>query len=459
MPAHGPTRDVKNDIPFSTVNIPNTIQQEATELQLIKIHLSNKKLLHLANLYIAPRDSSNPHHHQMDTLIQDCFTFLFSKPNLIITADINAHHTMWHSPITDHRGTIIAYILENSTQAVLNGEAPTRIPTDRGQQSTSPDITTAAESISRHITWKTELANSDHQAIIINMNTKSNFRLQQNRRTYTNYRKADWIKFKEEIESSLQDIAPPTNIHLANKTITNLILNADKHHIPKGKIKPNMKLLPEDIRLQIQERNQVRTINRTDPKLPELNRQIDKSIQDHKTALWREHLNDNWDHRHNSHKLWKTITGLSNKKPTDQPNRAINFNTKIAINSKEKAKNFNNQFINITKHSTNRNNRKIDRAIAKLKGTEFIITTKMINDAIKNSKNNNSTGPDNINIRHLKNLGPRAIEYLKKIFNTAVNKNIIPDKWKLAKIIPIPKPGKDPNQGTSYRPSLCSVQL
>ena len=282
MPAHGPTRDVKNDIPFSTVNIPNTIQQEATELQLIKIHLSNKKLLHLANLYIAPRDSSNPHHHQMDTLIQDCFTFLFSKPNLIITADINAHHTMWHSPITDHRGTIIAYILENSTQAVLNGEAPTRIPTDRGQQPTSPDITTA---ISRHITWKTELANSDHQAIIINMNTKSNFRLQQNRRTYTNYRKADWIKFKEEIESSLQDIAPPNNIHLANKTITDLILNADKHHIPKGKIKPNMKLLPEDIRLQIQERNQVRTINRTDPQLPELNRQIDKSIQDHKTAL------------------------------------------------------------------------------------------------------------------------------------------------------------------------------
>ena len=448
---------IRNNIPFSTINLPNSIQQEATELQLIRIHLSNKKLLHLANLYIAPRDSNHPHHHQMDALIQNCFTFLFSKPNLIIAADINAHHAMCHSPITDHRGAIIADLIENSAQIVLNGNAPTRIPADQGQQPTSPDITTAANSISRHITWKTEAANSDHQAIIINMNTKSNFRLQQNRRTYTNYRKANWSEFKEEIEASLQDIAPPSNIHLASKTITNIILNADKHHIPKGKIKSNMKLLPEEIRQQIQTRNEVRLANRTDPQLPEINRQIDKAIEDHRTSLWKEHLDGNWDHRQNSYKLWKTIEELSNKKPADQPNRAINFNSKTATNNKEKAKYFNKQFINTTRYSTNRNNRTIDREIAKLRGTEFIITTEKITNAIKTSRNNNSTGPDNINIRHLKNLGPKALEYLKTMFNLAVNSNTIPHMWKLAKIIPIPKPGKDPNQGTSHRPiSLLS---
>ena len=448
---------IRNNIPFSTICLPSSIKQEATELQLVRIHLSNKKLLHLANLYIAPRDSGHPHHHQMDALIQDCFTFLFTKPNLIITADINAHHAMWHSPTADHRGTLIADLIDNSAQIVLNGDAPTRIPTDQGQQSTSPDITTAANSISRLITWKTEIANSDHQAIIINMNTKSNFRLQQYRRTYTNYRKANWIEFREEIEASLQDAAPPSNIHLANKTITDLILNADKHHIPKGKIKPNMKLLPEEIRQLIQTRNQARTTDRADPQVAELNRQIDKAIQDHKTALWREHLDDSWDHRQNSHKLWKTIAGLSNKKPADQPNQSINFNNKTAINSKDKAKNFNSQFINTTKHTTSRRNRKINRAIAKLRGTDFVINTEMITSAIKGSKNNNSTGPDNINIRHLKNLGPRALEYIKAMFNIAINRNIIPHMWKLAKIIPIPKPGKDPNQGTSYRPiSLLS---
>ena len=42
------------------------------------------------------------------------------------------------------------------------------------------------------------------------------------------------------------------------------------------------------------------------------------------------------------------------------------------------------------------------------------------------------------------------------MFITALNKNIVPHTWKLANIVPIPKPNKD--KGTSYRPiSLLSV--
>ena len=44
------------------------------------------------------------------------------------------------------------------------------------------------------------------------------------------------------------------------------------------------------------------------------------------------------------------------------------------------------------------------------------------------------------------------------MFKTALNKNIIPYTWKLANIVPIPKPNKDTDKGTSYRPiSLLSV--
>src|SRR5688572_16468203 len=46
---------------------------------------------------------------------------------------------------------------------------------------------------------------------------------------------------------------------------------------------------------------------------------------------------------------------------------------------------------------------------------------------------------------------------LTAILNLAVNLNITPQIWKLAKIVPIPKPNKDPGIGTSYRPiSLLS---
>ena len=44
------------------------------------------------------------------------------------------------------------------------------------------------------------------------------------------------------------------------------------------------------------------------------------------------------------------------------------------------------------------------------------------------------------------------------MFKTALNKNIIPHTWKLSNIVPIPKPNKDTDKGTSYRPiSLISV--
>ena len=77
---------------------------------------------------------------------------------------------------------------------------------------------------------------------------------------------------------------------------------------------------------------------------------------------------------------------------------------------------------------------------------------------LKQSKNNNSQGPDKLNIRHLKHIGPLGLAFLTSMFKTALNKNIIPHTWKLANIIPIPKPNKDTDKGTSYKPiSLLSV--
>src|SRR2546426_7505752 len=77
---------------------------------------------------------------------------------------------------------------------------------------------------------------------------------------------------------------------------------------------------------------------------------------------------------------------------------------------------------------------------------------KQVQEAIKSSKTNRSTGPDNINIQHLKHRGPLALDYLTKTYNLAIHNNTIPPIWKLSKIIPIQKPNKNPNEGTSYRP-------
>ena len=113
----------------------------------------------------------------------------------------------------------------------------------------------------------------------------------------------------------------------------------------------------------------------------------------------------------------------------------------------------------IHKHCQARNTQKQTDTLTEQHTTYNItLTTSQVQEAIKQSKNSNSQGPDKLNIRHLKHIGPLGLAFLTSMFKTALNKNIIPHTWKLANIVPIPKPNKDTDKGTSYRPiSLLSV--
>ena len=87
----------------------------------------------------------------------------------------------------------------------------------------------------------------------------------------------------------------------------------------------------------------------------------------------------------------------------------------------------------IHKHYQARNtqtNRHINRATHNIQGYNITLTTSQVQEAIKQSKNNNSQGPDKLNIRHLKHIGPLGLAFLTSMFKTALNKNIIPHTWK-----------------------------
>jgi hypothetical protein len=84
-------------------------------------------------------------------------------------------------------------------------------------------------------------------------------------------------------------------------------------------------------------------------------------------------------------------------------------------------------------------------------------TTLATRDDIMAAKSSSATGPDGFTSIHLKHLGPRAIDYITKLFNLSVGGAVLPAIWKAAVIVPILKPGKPADQGSSYRPvSLLS---
>ena len=347
-----------------------------------------------------------------------------------------------------------AHNLKGIFYITLNTNTPTRVPNTTLQQTSSPDITTVSNTPYNRTSWTTQHAlSSDYLPIITTINIRHDYRLQQNRRTVTNYKRADWTQFTEDKESAFAQTTIPTNIHTANR-----ILMADKQNIPKGKMHSNCRLLSEDIVCKITQRNNIRRANTCDPALKLLNEEITSDIQKHKQNLWKEHLDAHWDHRHNTHTLWKTIHGLSNRAPPHTLNTSITFNNKIASTPKQIANCFTKQFTNTVKHATHKTNRHINRATHNIQGYNITLTTSQVQEAIKQSKNNNSQGSDKLNIRHLKHIGPLGLAFLTSMFKTALNKNIIPHTWKLANIVPIPKPNKDTDKGTSYRPiSLLSV--
>ena len=261
---------------------------------------------------------------------------------------------------------------------------------------------------------------SAHLPILKNK-TKTNYKIQQHHRTYTNYYKANWQEFTQEIEQTLANTEKPQNAHTATKILTNAILAADKHHIPKGKIQHAHKLLPKHIRNMIKQRNTTKKQNHKEPLLAQQNTNKDKEIQNQKQALWKQHITDNWDLKTNTHTLWKTLNGLARKKLHKWLTSLSPFDNKTAITDKLKAKHFKKQFTNHVKHTTRRRYRIIDRFTNRLKTTLIQIIIEQTSLAIKQAKNNDSTGPDNINIKHFKHLGVTALTYLTAIFKLSLS--------------------------------------
>ena len=102
-----------------------------------------------------------------DSMIYRSFTIITNLPNTIITADVNAHSSLWYSPTEDYRGELIEDILLNSNHITLNTNTSTRLPPNQTQQSTSPDIITASVDLHDCTSWQTiHSLTSDHLLLL-----------------------------------------------------------------------------------------------------------------------------------------------------------------------------------------------------------------------------------------------------------------------------------------------------
>ena len=85
------------------------------------------------------------------------------------------------------------------------------------------------------------------------------------------------------------------------------------------------------------------------------------------------------------------------------------------------------------------------------------IDVRQFREILAQTKSNSSPGEDTITYDILKRCNDNSIQTLCQLINKCLTENVFPTKWKCAKVIMVPKPGKDPKKATSYRPiSLIS---
>lgn len=103
-------------------------------------------------------------------------------------------------------------------------------------------------------------------------------------------------------------------------------------------------------------------------------------------------------------------------------------------------------------------NQTVKNEMAKTSNDPIVFTSKQIYKTIKELKLGKANGPDNIPTIAIKKLPNDMINLLTGLFNICITTGYFPRCWKSVLTIGIPKPGKDPQLVSSYRPiALSSV--
>ena len=147
---------------------------------------------------------------------------------------------------------------------------------------------------------------------------------------------------------------------------------------------------------------------------------------------------------------WKILNGLLNKCKTPRIPPLL-VGDQLVVNCKEKAKIFNNYFLEQCKPILNNSILPPFNLLTNSTLESVLINQKTILDIINNINVNKAHGPDNISGHMIELCGENITLPLSIIFNNIMNTGIFPSIWKTANVTPIYKKENKQN-AKNYRP-------
>ena len=434
----------------------NAHQSDEIQAAIIELLITGQKII-IASVYCRPRFNLK------EADYSNLFSLFGSK--FIIGGDFNAKNTIWGSRLTTAKGKELQKCLNCNNIEYISGGEPTYWPSDPCkipdlldlffQKGLNPNIFT--------IENLPELS-SDHTPIILTCCALKNQNVTPN---LINYK-----KLKKSLETNININVSLKSSDEINKAICDFE-NLIKSEVGKCKkqiisIASSNKISLE-IRNMIQEKRKLRSrwqITR-DPHIKTLLNRATKMLKNElkiaKETQISNRIQNLTPYKDTDYSLWEEISHI--KRPV-QRQEPIQMASGVWLkNDKQKVEAFKTHYENqFTSYNDNDN-------IAHLDSIKNFINSPMpvekplkkispseIRKHIKALNHRKASGPDQISGKIVKILPPKGIIWLTYVFNAILRLGYFPDRWKMARVIAIAKPGKSPNKIESYRPiSVLSV--
>ena len=375
-----------------------------------------------------------------------------SKPNTnhIVIGDLNLSKTKWPSGLTTchtERGFVDLFQDLNFDQLISS-------PTHKDGKTLDLLLTNQPNIIfDLDVHPSGMICSSDHNSIGFKINFKCK-RLKQTKRKIYNLKKADFKSINSELSYVPWDfILDYNDINNSLDKFEEIFFSICDKHIPKVMVKSCFQPPWFDSDLDKLCKRKVKLLDKKKGSVdPTVKNQIDEEVRKIRTEFKKLSDQKKMDNVINDDdpalikkKFWSFYKSTSNSTRIPE---TMSYGSKVRSNNKDVACLFNqyfsDQFSLPSKYD-------IDIDFTDDPFSDLQLDEKKIFDLLKRTNVNKATGPDGINGKLVKFCARGLSKPLVIIFNKIFKSGTIPNKWKLANIVPVVKKG-DKSSVTNYRP-------
>lgn len=383
-----------------------------------------------------------------------------SKNKYIIIGDFNSKHISWNNNRNNRNGNILRNFIDQTNNEIAYPDNNyTHFPSNNNTPSTI-DIALIKNINLQEMTVINAL-DSDHLPVIATLCLKTT------KHDPITIAKTDWDKFRSSLNNHIIDnnIHTKTDINSSIKKLTDNINTAFNVSTKQNTISKHSIKLPDNIKTIINTKNRLRRLfQRTGlqnikQQINQLTREINTYIKSIKTADWENKLRKITPQNPTS--MWKIAKALKNKN-SKRNIPALSSPQGLTFSDIDKANSLAETFHQIHKQTHELSDREtnsiVENSIQEINRTTTTtpasdLTSPMeIKAIIKNFNANKAPGEDKITNKILKNLPKKSILQIYYILNQCLKLQYFPSNWKNAIVIPFPKPNKNPNHPSNYRP-------